>query len=242
MAIGTINKPNTLAPSLTNPYGYIKDDSGANDGTPVNTVVYGDIHAFFDALMADAGLSYNGNPDNAVNGFQLRSALIGAIRALVLPSTTNRGVVRYATDNQLIAGTETDAALTPSNLGAWTLRSVVSDVTVAGGSGTTVTACSIRYKLLGKTMFMEFFAQITNTTAPTSFEILIPASKQWKSFGSLTSVSIGAVIGNGTNNVAGRIVLRDSDKTKIQILPLTGVTLTNTEITTISGSITFEVA
>ena len=29
------------------PYGRIKDNTGAGDGTPVNEFVYGDIHQFF---------------------------------------------------------------------------------------------------------------------------------------------------------------------------------------------------
>lgn len=242
MAIGTINKVNVAAPSGTNPFGYIKDNTGSNDGTPVDVNTYGDIHQFFDVIMNAAALTYNGLPDNAANGFQLRDALVGAVRNLAIASTSERGVLQIATNAELAAGTANNRMLVPSNFGAWTERNNIADVTQAGGTFTVVTTSRIRYKLVGKTMTMTFFAQVTNTTAPTSFEILIPESKQWASLGSLSVCSIAGVIGDGGDTKQCRILLRDSDKTKLQIVPLTGVALTNTQTTTLSGSITFEVA
>lgn len=242
MAVGTINKPNTVAPNITDPFGKIRDDSGANDGTPVNALVYHDLHAFFDSLMEAAGpIVYNGLPDNATNGFQLRQALFAAIRLNVLASTTQRGTIEIATNAELEAGAANNLAVVPSNFGAWTERNNVADVTATGGSGTTVTTSRIRYKLIGKTMNISFYAQISNTTAPTSFEVLIPASKSWKSFGSLTAVNIAGIIFDGSNSELCRLIISDSNPTKIQVVPATGVTLTNTQVTTISGSITFEV-
>lgn len=58
------------------PNGRIKDNSGADDGTPVNELVYGDLHEFFAKLMRLAGIVYNGLPDNETNGFQLVDALV----------------------------------------------------------------------------------------------------------------------------------------------------------------------
>ncbi|WP_051947376.1 hypothetical protein [Muricauda sp. MAR_2010_75] len=57
------------------PNGRVKDNTGADDGTPVNELVYGDLHEFFAKLMRDAGISYNGLPDNVANGYQLVNAL-----------------------------------------------------------------------------------------------------------------------------------------------------------------------
>lgn len=83
MAIKLENKTNVLAPNATYPYGNIKDNSGANDGTPVNTQVYGDIHQFFARLLALSGIVANGLPDNATNGFQYYEALQANIQSYV---------------------------------------------------------------------------------------------------------------------------------------------------------------
>ena len=75
MAISINQKANTTAPNSVYPFGDIKDDSGQNDGTPVNRSVYADFHQFFEKLMNAAGTVANGLPDNADNGFQLFEAL-----------------------------------------------------------------------------------------------------------------------------------------------------------------------
>jgi len=72
-----ISKPNTLAPDGDFPYGRIKDKVGSNPGTPVNELVYGDIHQFFERLMALGGQVANGLPESEYTGFQLIDALVG---------------------------------------------------------------------------------------------------------------------------------------------------------------------
>ena len=47
MAIKLEDKPNTVAPNADYPYGNIQDNTGSNNGTPVNTLVYSDLHQFF---------------------------------------------------------------------------------------------------------------------------------------------------------------------------------------------------
>jgi hypothetical protein len=69
------SKPNVVAPGGSYPYGKIKDRSGATAGTPVNEQVYGDIHQFFERLMAKSGITPNNLPENSTNGFQLFEAL-----------------------------------------------------------------------------------------------------------------------------------------------------------------------
>lgn len=56
------------------PYGRIKDDSGSGDGTPVNELVYGDIHQFFARMFAKSGLIYNNLPDSDYSDFQFFEA------------------------------------------------------------------------------------------------------------------------------------------------------------------------
>jgi hypothetical protein len=75
MAIELTDKPNTEAPSVAYPLGSIRDTAGPVNGTPVSRLVYSDFHQFFGKMMFDAGIAYNGNPDNASNGYQLNQAL-----------------------------------------------------------------------------------------------------------------------------------------------------------------------
>ena len=80
MAIKLLDKPNVESVSYDYPYGNIKDNPGDNTGTPVNKLVYADFHQFFAKLMDDAGISYNGLPDNATDGFQYWLALVEAVK------------------------------------------------------------------------------------------------------------------------------------------------------------------
>lgn len=84
MAIKLEDKPNTVAPSVAYPYGAIKDNTGANDGTPVNKLVYDDFHQFFAKMMAESAIAYNDLPDNATNGFQYFLALQEVINSSLL--------------------------------------------------------------------------------------------------------------------------------------------------------------
>lgn len=69
------NKTNVIAPTSIYPYGRVKDNPGDGTGTPVNEQVYGDIHQFFEKLMADAGMAANNAPESVYDGFQLNEAL-----------------------------------------------------------------------------------------------------------------------------------------------------------------------
>lgn len=74
------DKPNTDAPDSDYPFGKIRDNPGNNTGTPINEVVYGDIHQFFEKLMNAAAITPNGLPENQTNGFQLYEALLKVTR------------------------------------------------------------------------------------------------------------------------------------------------------------------
>jgi hypothetical protein len=69
------DKPDVTPVGGTYPYGAIKDDTGINDGTPVNKEVYDDFHQFFERMFDKSGLTANGLPDNNTDGFQLFEAL-----------------------------------------------------------------------------------------------------------------------------------------------------------------------
>lgn len=76
MALPLSGKTNVTAPNEAYPYGDIKDNTGSNNGTPVNKSVYADIHQFFAKLFDVSGLTYNNVPDNFTNGFQYFNALL----------------------------------------------------------------------------------------------------------------------------------------------------------------------
>ena len=75
MARSLINKENVEPVDGDYPYGRIKDNTGSDDGTPVNEDVYGDFHQFFAKMFSESGLTYNELPDNDYSGFQLFEAL-----------------------------------------------------------------------------------------------------------------------------------------------------------------------
>lgn len=110
-------KPNVLAPNATYPYGQIVDDDGSSNGTPVNVQVYGDIHQFFESLMADSGISPNNLPDNLSNGFQLLQAFEAAVRNKQA-TTSALGTARLSTNAQTITGTDAEIIVTPASLSA----------------------------------------------------------------------------------------------------------------------------
>lgn len=87
MARSLANKVNVQAPDSDYPYGRIKDNDGTGNGTPVNENVYGDVHQFFERLMAQAGISFNENPDNNYTGFQFFEALSSLIGLKVVDGT-----------------------------------------------------------------------------------------------------------------------------------------------------------
>lgn len=72
------------------PNGRIK-----NNSTPVNELVYGDIHEFFAKLMRLYGISYNGLPDNETNGYQSIEALksLASKNDYLINLTTVSGVI-----------------------------------------------------------------------------------------------------------------------------------------------------
>lgn len=74
MAINLATKPNTGTADSDYPYGYIKDDDGSGNGTPVNAEVYGDFHQFFARMFAKSKLTYNNLPDSEYSGFQYYEA------------------------------------------------------------------------------------------------------------------------------------------------------------------------
>lgn len=92
-------KSNVEAPSGTYPYGSIQDNSGLNDGTPVNRDVYSDIHQMVERIMDLGGVTANGLPDNSSNGYQIIEALLAVIENQVVD--TKRSFLKTQSLNHL---------------------------------------------------------------------------------------------------------------------------------------------
>lgn len=75
MAIGLENNPNNSAITVAYPYGGLKDNTGAGDGTPINKLTNDDIHQTLRKILELAAITPNGLPDNVTNGFQYITAL-----------------------------------------------------------------------------------------------------------------------------------------------------------------------
>lgn len=88
--------PNIDASDLVNfPNGRIKDNSGIGDGTPVNRLLYSDLHEVWAKLMRNAKILYNGLPDNEANGYQLLDALkaLAGKNVMITDLNTSAGFV-----------------------------------------------------------------------------------------------------------------------------------------------------
>jgi hypothetical protein len=140
--------PNSRTPDSDYPYGGVKDDLGTENGTPVNEYTNGDIHQFFAKMLAEAGITANGLPDNNYSGFQFFEALGLIARYKTTSSTSNSIAIgsktfevgaghAFAIGNRLRA---TDAANSANYMDgvvtAFTGGSVTILVDSIGGSGT----------------------------------------------------------------------------------------------------------
>lgn len=92
MAKRILDLINATAEDSDNLYGDITDDNGSGNGTPMNNASFHDMFVFYQRLMQKGGITPNGLPDNAYNGWQLYQALSGdwnTIGAQGQPAFTN---------------------------------------------------------------------------------------------------------------------------------------------------------
>ncbi|BAV81065.1 putative tail-fiber protein [Vibrio phage CKB-S1] len=94
------------AQNITNP--------GDGTGTPWDQIFINEVWGLFAALLTEAGVTPNGNPETA-QASQYLDAIVSLIRA-TSASTTQRGSVELATAAQTIEGTSTQLAITPDAL------------------------------------------------------------------------------------------------------------------------------
>ena len=114
------------------PNGRIVNNTGANNGTPVNEEVYGDLHETKDKLMRLAGIVYNNLPDNETNRYQLVEALkhLPSKNDMRYDLTSSSGVYRIALKlSRLTAGEVFDAIATSDHASESTIASSIGDTT-----------------------------------------------------------------------------------------------------------------
>jgi len=93
------NLTNVAAPTSEYPYGDLQNNTGTNNGTPVNRDLLTDLVQFGQKLAAEAGITINDTPDNATDGWQLYEAFRKLTRpykvytALLTQSSTNAPTV-----------------------------------------------------------------------------------------------------------------------------------------------------
>lgn len=135
MAIALEDKVNVTPPGGDFPYGDIKDNTGSNNGTPVNRNTYGDFHQFFARLLDLAGIVANGLPENGANTFQYITALIGVIISQATTLVNSEAITRAAADTTLQnnINTETSARTTADNLKANKAQGAWSNIALASG-------------------------------------------------------------------------------------------------------------
>jgi hypothetical protein len=68
------NLTNVTAPSVDFPYGDLKNNTGTNNGTPVNRALISDVIQFGQKLADEAGIVINDIEDNNDDGWQLYEA------------------------------------------------------------------------------------------------------------------------------------------------------------------------
>ena len=160
--------------------------------------------------------------------------IVSATSGDIAFSTLVRPVFDIATETaRAVAKEDLLAAAIIELRSAWTDLNVNADLTVTGGAGISKT-CRIRYKQMGKTMFVSFYANIINTTAPTGISFLIPNSAQCATT-LLTATPCVVIDGSTLQNGYARIT--SVANTSIEIL--TG-TLTNGATTEVYGTFTFD--
>ena len=106
-----VNKQNTDSISVDYPYGSMRDRSAGIQGSEMNTEFHSDYVQFFEKMFAESGLTANGLPDNATNGFQIWNAFRGLTRPYKIYSavfkyqpTPNRIVVETVLQDEMNLG------------------------------------------------------------------------------------------------------------------------------------------
>jgi hypothetical protein len=90
-----VTKVNVAGASGTYPFGDSQDDTGTNNGTPLNRERFSDWDQAVEKIFDASGIVANGLDDNATNGFQLYNAF----RKLFRPWRAYTGLISQSFTN-----------------------------------------------------------------------------------------------------------------------------------------------
>lgn len=130
------NKVNVTPPDATYPFGKSQDDTGTNNGTPLNFERFNDwdqlFEKMFDRYSTQYGVAANDLPDNAVNGFQLFDAFLNLSRpykvfTVILSQTGTNPPTANVLQNEFPAG---DITFGRNGAGIYTIDSASGVFTV----------------------------------------------------------------------------------------------------------------
>lgn len=226
MAVDLLAKPNVITTDPAFPLGKIKDNPGDNTGTPVNALVYSDMHIFFASMMVYAGLTYSGNLDNGFTELQYLLALQKSIRKTTA-TETDAGTAKIATEAETLAGTNDFHIITPAKLQYWydqlfnqpyTADTSATNWSFGGGAGSVAfSSCNVRYKRQGTTLHVNLAVLFT---VATSSVFLITYTFPGLSRAGLVQVHKGAYYFNGTvNKNTGSVTINNNSPFTITLQP-----------------------
>ncbi len=147
MAINIDDKGNVDGPGGNFEFSHIRDDSspGSGDGTPVNTLVYGDFHQFFAKLIEQAGIVYNDLPENLTNGYQYLQAFdkLYGRKTRVQIGDWNMNTLFQITKPHGIIGLDLDKVIAVSAMIKNDAATSLVDLTSHSGGSITITSTEI---------------------------------------------------------------------------------------------------
>jgi len=204
-----------VAPNADYPNGNIKDRVAGVSGTRANAKSNSDIFQFFQKLMIDAGLTANGQFDNATNGYQYVQALLLKIESVTDPIASNvsTNTADIATNTSSITALNTQVGLNTSDI--ITLFSAISGINTipAWSNATYATSWAaggspVKYtKDSAGRVYMQGFAVTTGTPGaatvltlpvgyrPTStINLLLPSSISLSSTAAYISINTSGVV------------------------------------------------
>lgn len=160
--------------------------------------------------------------------------IVSATSGDIAFSTLVRPVFDIATETaRAVAREDLLAASLIDIRSAWIEDTSLSNITIIGGTVTSVALSVVGYKQIGKTMHIRYYAICNNTTAPTGFSVLIPNSAQSNCSSFVRNI---CSVKNGGTQITGQATISHNGTT----IDIECGALTNTLATEISGTFTFD--
>jgi hypothetical protein len=252
MAIALENKENVVPPGSPDyPFGAIKDDTGSEDGTPVNEAVYQDFHQFFAKLLNYGGVTANGIRDGIGGVFQYFTALTNTITSLakglvinnLTSNTTDQPlsafqgkVLQQNIDAEVTARAAAITALT----NAWQVSTSTSGTTCPIA---TITAVTRKWNVTLNKVTMSFVIELTVTGSNPDLNVTLALPVNANASVSQYDISSFAIRNLSSNiNLIGSMDWIGGSGNQIVLTAVNGVVNFPANNYRIYGQITYEKA